>query len=155
MHYYTQNLPSSWKLMYAEMYSLHWIRVNESFLFNATWTIFQQYHGERTNVYLYIWWKDDGISFSWIFIVLDQWHKCIGKHVSTQGHIILIPTNLSLLFQINAEYLAENQQIPLFDQIEPLMHDIPTRGGEHTSHYITDAVTELDISVLISILYCW
>ena len=78
----------------------------------------------------------------------------MGRHVSPQGHIILIRTNQSLLFHLNTQCLAETQQIPWFDQIEALIYDIPTRGDEHTRHYMTDAVTELDISILITILYC-
>ena len=80
----------------------------------------------------------------WYLLQLDFYsvsslkQQSMGRHVFPQGHTVLIRTNQSLLFHLNTKCLVEKQPLPWFDHIEALMHDIPTQGGYHTSHYITD-----------------
>ena len=57
--------------------------------------------------------KDDGVMIK----AHIRWAKqSLGRYVAPLGHIILIPSqpvNLSLLFLLNAAFLAEKQQIPI------------------------------------------
>jgi len=81
------------------------------------------------------------------------------RHVAPLGHIILIPTNQSLLFLLNAECLAEKQQIPILRTLgfirSVLEPKITRTRGKHANHYTIDVITTTTSPVIESNGQIW
>jgi hypothetical protein len=79
---------------------------------------------------------------SWIFSASSLKQQSADRHIAPLRHIILIPSQQSLLFLHNDACLAEKQRIPILIKLTQsgLKPTIYSTRGEHANHYATDAV---------------
>jgi hypothetical protein len=77
---------------------------------------------------------------SWICIVLAHWNNSPRLDMSLHSDTLFrVRTNQSLLFLLNAAWLAQKQQIQILKSLVRLEPTIYHTRGEHTN-YATDAV---------------
>ena len=125
--------------------------------FSANSAILQFYYGENKLIFNDMMMRSalyKTNTLSWKFSVSSLKQQSANRHVTTIGHISMIPIRF-FLFLLNAVFRgkATKTNFIVFGLTQSgLKSTIYRTRGEHPNHYATDAVMELIVSSCISLL---